>query len=252
MKKTVLITGATSGIGKACAEKFAANGFQVIITGRRETLLREFSAGLSGTHHAEVIPLPFDITKREQVEKAIKGLSPQIDKIDILINNAGLAAGLDPVDEGNVEDWEQMIDTNIKGLLYITRCVLPIMKKYGKGHIINIGSNAGREIYPNGNVYCASKHAVDALSKGMRIDLLKHGIKVTQVLPGTVETEFALVRFKQDKVRAKKIYQGYRPLEGYDVAEVIYYIASLPEHMNVNDITIVPANQATTMHFHRV
>jgi len=251
MNKTVLITGATSGIGRACALKFARNGYNIIITGRREDRLLELRNELIASFNAQVLSLCFDVRVRNGVEKAISGLGPEWNKIDVLINNAGLAAGLSPLAEGDVDDWEQMIDTNVKGLLYVSRCILPLMIKAGTGHIINIGSIAGREVYPNGNVYCASKFAVDALSKAMRIELLKHEIKVTQVLPGAAETEFSLVRFKNDASRAKDIYHGYQPLTGEDVAEVVFYVTTMPPHVNINDITVVPSNQASTTLFNR-
>jgi 3-hydroxy acid dehydrogenase / malonic semialdehyde reductase len=251
MNKTVLITGATSGIGRACALKFARNGYRIIITGRRENILEELRKELISTCNTEVLALDFDVRIRKDVEAALKGIDPHWTKIDVLVNNAGLAAGLSPLHDGDIEDWEQMIDTNMKGLLYVSRCILPMMIKSGSGHVINIGSIAGREVYPNGNVYCATKFAVDALSKGMRMELLKHEIKVTQVLPGAAETEFSLVRFKQDKKRAKDIYNGYQPLTGDDVAEVVYYVTTLPPHVNINDITVVPSNQASAMLFNR-
>jgi len=251
MKKTVFITGATSGIGKACAIKFAQSNYRVIISGRRSNLLNELSRELTSEFNAEVLALPFDVRIRTEVEAAIQSLTPDWKNIDVLVNNAGLAAGLNPIDEGSFDDWESMIDTNLKGMLYVTKYILPLMIQNHAGHIINIGSIAGRDVYPNGNVYCASKFAVDGLSKGMRMDLLRHDIKVTQVLPGAVETEFSLVRFKQDTERVKNTYNGYKPLTGDDVAEVVYFAANVPSHVNINDVTVVPANQASTTLIHR-
>ena len=249
MNKLTLITGATSGIGQACAEKFAANNHDLIITGRRESRLKELAEKLKKNYGIQVLPLSFDIRDKKEVDESVAKI-PSDWKVEILLNNAGLAAGLSPIQEGSVEDWEQMIDTNIKGLLYISKAIIPKMIEQGKGHIINIGSIAGKEVYPQGNVYCASKHAVDALTKGMRLDLLPHGIKVSQVAPGLVETEFSLVRFKGDTEIAEKVYQGYEPLKGEDVADAVYYIASLPPHVNINDLLIMPTAQAnaTTLH----
>lgn len=243
MKKVTIITGATSGIGKACAKKFASHGHHLIITGRRAEKLEKLANELTDKHHVTVLPLAFDIRNKSEVEKAMASISSEI-QIEILVNNAGLAAGLAPIQEGSVEDWEQMIDTNVKGLLYISKEIAPKMIANGKGHIVNIGSIAGKEVYPSGNVYCATKHAVDALTKGMRIDLLPHGIKVTQVAPGLVETEFSLVRFKGDENIAGKVYKGYEPLKGEDIAEVCYYVTTLPDRVNINDLLIMPTAQA--------
>jgi NADP-dependent 3-hydroxy acid dehydrogenase YdfG len=243
MKDFTLITGATAGIGLACAQKFAENKHNLILTGRRRARLNELTAQLTDSYGIRVIPLSFDIRNRQEVHEAITGL-PEDCRVTILVNNAGLAAGLNTIDEGSVDDWEQMIDTNIKGLLYITRALTPKMIEQGAGHVINIGSIAGKEVYPKGNVYCATKHAVDALTKGMRIDLLPHGIKVTQIAPGLVETEFSLVRFKGDEETAEKVYQGYEPLRGEDIAEVTYYVTTLPKHVNINDLLIMPTAQA--------
>jgi len=243
MNKITLITGATSGIGLACAEKFAQNKHHLIITGRRADRLEKIAGEIDSKYGVRVFPAPFDIRQREEVDKFITTLPDEWQKIKILINNAGLAAGLDPIQKGDIDNWEQMIDTNIKGLLYITRAIAPLMIEQGQGHIINIGSVAGREVYANGNVYCATKHAVDALSKGMRIDLLPYGIKVTQIAPGLVETEFSIVRLK-DADKAKKVYEGYKPLTGKDIAEVVYFSTTLPEHVNINDMLIMPTAQA--------
>lgn len=218
----VFITGATSGIGKSTAEIFAKNGNDLIITGRRLERLQELKKQLESDHKIRVTTLCFDITKLSDVEAAVKSLSEENKKIDLLVNNAGLAAGLSSIQDGNIGHWERMIDTNIKGLLYTTRIVSRLMIEYGKGHIINIGSIAGREVYANGNVYCATKHAVDALNKGMRIDLLPHHIKVTAINPGMVETEFSLVRFDGDEARAKKVYEGMQPLSPEDIADTIF------------------------------
>ena len=251
-KKTVLITGATSGIGKACAEMFAANNYNVIITGRREVLLKKLAIRLKQKYNSDVLCLHFDVRKLTQVKKAITSLDDKWKEIDVLVNNAGLAAGLDPIDKGSIDDWEDMIDTNVKGLLYVSKYIMPIMIARNSGHIINIGSIAGKETYANGNVYCATKHAVDSITKGMRIDLLKYGIKVTVVHPGAVETEFSLVRLKGDKQAADNVYKGFKPLTGEDVAEVVYYVSSLPEHVNINEVVVTPTAQANTVHTHKI
>ncbi len=241
----VLVTGATSGIGKSTAEIFAKNGHDLIITGRREDRLNELKTQLEKDNKIKVTTLCFDIRKLNEVEKAIAGLSVDNKKIDVLVNNAGLAAGLSSIQNGNTDHWERMIDTNIKGLLYMSRAISNLMIENKKGHIINIGSIAGKEVYANGNVYCATKHAVDALNKGMRIDLLAHNIKVTAVNPGMVETEFSIVRFDGDEEKAKKVYQGLQPLNPEDIAETIYWVATRPAHVNINDIIIMPTVQAT-------
>jgi len=251
MQKIVFISGATSGIGEASAIKFAHNQFDLIITGRRGDRLKVLAEKLTAETGAKVITLEFDVRKRKEVEEAVNSLPVEWKKIDVLVNNAGLALGLDPVNEGNPENWDIMIDTNVKGLLYLTRAVSPLMILAGTGHIINIGSVAGREVYPNGNVYCATKYAVDALTKGMRMDLLKYGIKVTQVAPGAAETEFSEVRFAGDKVRAGNVYKGYTPLCAEDIAGVIFYVASLPPHVNINDILVMPTAQASAMQINK-
>ncbi len=245
MHKTVLITGATAGFGRAIAVKFAENGYRCIITGRRKELLTELEHELRQTFNTDVLALQFDIQKLEEVEKAVESLTDDWKHIDVLVNNAGLAAGLNPIHEGVIDDWERMIDTNIKGLLYMTRLVAPMMVARGKGHIINIGSIAGKETYPNGNVYCGSKFAVDAITKGTRIDLLSHGIKVTQIAPGAAETEFSLVRFNGDVERATHVYDGFTPLSAEDIAEVTYYVTTMPDHVNINDLVIMPTAQAS-------
>lgn len=244
MTKTILITGATAGFGRAIAVKFAGHGYRCIITGRRKDLLTELEHELRETFNTEVVALQFDIRSMAEVEKAIRSLPDEWKEIDVLVNNAGLAVGLNPIHEGVVDDWERMIDTNLKGVLYMTRMVAPLMVARGKGHIINIGSIAGRETYPNGNVYCASKSAVDAITKGTRIDLVVHGIKVTQIAPGAADTEFSLVRFKGDQERASHVYDGFTPLRAEDVANVTYYVTTMPDHVNINDLVIMPTAQA--------
>lgn len=257
MNKIILITGATSGFGEACARKFAAaGGYDIIITGRRkdrlETLKSELESGSYGPQSTpQVLPLVFDVQDNDAVRSAIDGLPANWKKIDLLINNAGLALGRDYFDEANMDDWETMIDTNVKGLLYMSRAVLPLMIPQGKGHIINLGSVAAKEIYEKGNVYCASKAAVDAISHSMRIDLLRHSIKVTAIHPGAAETEFSNVRFKGDETQAKKIYEGYTPLYAADVADTIYYCATLPPHVCLNDIVMTCTAQADAMYFYK-
>jgi NADP-dependent 3-hydroxy acid dehydrogenase YdfG len=245
MTKIALITGATSGIGLACAEVFAREGFNLILTGRRLDRLEELADKLNKKNNVEIAVSSFDIRNREQVIENLEGLPAKWKKVDVLINNAGLSQGLDPIQKGSYDDWDTMIDTNVKGLLYVSRIVSNWMIDNGKGHIINLGSIAGKEVYANGNVYCATKHAVDALNKGMRIDLLPHGIKVTAVHPGAVETEFSEVRFKGDKEKAKKVYEGFEPLVAADIAETIWFVASRPAHVNINDLVIMPTAQAT-------
>jgi 3-hydroxy acid dehydrogenase/malonic semialdehyde reductase len=252
MNKIVLITGATSGIGKACAIKFAQNGFDLIITGRRNDRLSSLKKELESNHPVSVLSLCFDIRSREDVLNNIEKLDEKWRRINILINNAGLALNLKPIHEGETDDWDTMIDTNLKGLLYISRVVSKMMIENGAGHIINIGSIAGKEAYPGGNVYCATKSAVDGLTKSMRIDLVKHNIKVTQIAPGAVDTEFSEVRFKGDKVRAQKVYDGYKPLSGEDVADAVFYVTTRPPHVNINDLVIMPAAQASATLFNKV
>ena len=244
--KTALITGATAGFGKATAELLAANGWNLIICGRRRVRLEMLERQLKEKFSVDVISLSFDIQKNDEVKKAISSLAGNWTNIDLLLNNAGLAAGLAPIQEGNVDDWEQMINTNMKGLLYMTRCISPLMVANKKGHIINIGSIAGKEVYANGNVYCATKHAVDALTKAMRIDLLPHNIRVTQIAPGMAETEFSIVRFKDDAEKAKNVYKGFEPLKGEDIAETVLWIVNRPAHVNINDIVIMPTAQANS------
>ncbi len=251
MSKTVLITGATSGIGKACAHIFARNHHNLILCGRRSPLLHQLSDELEKKHKIKVLALDFDIRKRFEVEKSINMLKDEWRNIDILVNNAGLAAGLGPIHEGEIDDWEKMIDSNLKGLLYKTRFVSPMMVERNQGNIINIGSVAGRETYLNGNVYCATKYAVDSLTKAMRIDLLPYNIKVSQIAPGAVETEFSLVRFKGDAEKAANVYKGFHPLQAEDIADAVYYTTTLPPHVNINDLLIMPTAQASATNIMR-
>ncbi len=247
MSKTVLVTGATSGFGKAIAEIFAKNGNEVCITGRREDRLMRLKDELTLKYGVKVTVLRFDVRNREEVIGAIEKLKKEVQHIDILVNNAGLAAGLSTIDEGDMDDWDVMIDTNVKGLLYVTRQVVGMMKEKG-GHIFNIGSTASKLVYKNGNVYCATKFAVDALSQSMRIDLLPYGIKVTAVHPGMAETEFSVVRFKGDTDRANAVYRGFEPLHPEDIADTVYYCATLPPHVCINDLTMTCINQASSMY----
>jgi NADP-dependent 3-hydroxy acid dehydrogenase YdfG len=251
MSPTILITGATAGFGEATARRFASEGWRVIITGRRKErleALRKELEGLHGTVEGPPIihPLHFDVRDNAAVEAAIVSLPEAWKAIDVLVNNAGLAAGLDPIQSGNLDDWNAMLDTNVKGLLHVSRAVIPGMIARGTGHIINIGSVAGKEVYPKGNVYCASKHAVDALTKAMRQDLLPHGIKVTQIAPGLAETEFSLVRFKGDERLAKVPYQGMVPLKAEDIANLVWFAATLPPHVCINDLVVTPTAQAAS------
>lgn len=245
--KTALVTGATSGIGEAIAIKFAQNGINVIISGRRQERLTALADHISKNTGAKTLTLKMNVADRNDVEHSIRYLPEEWKSIDILVNNSGLALGLDPIHEGNFDDWERMIDTNLKGLLYVTRNVAPFMIARNSGLIINVGSIAGKEVYPKGNIYCATKHAVDALTKSMRIDLIGKGIKVTQIAPGLVETEFSLVRFKGDKERAGKVYSGYKPLEAKDIADIAYYLTTLPDHVCVNDLVVTPLAQANSV-----
>lgn len=251
MSPIILITGATSGIGEATAKIFAKEGYSTIITGRRCNRLAALTEDLQKEFNANVLALCFDVRNREETFSTLQNLPKSWQDIDILVNNAGLSAGLDPIHEGNLEDWETMIDTNIKGLLYVTRALAPGMVARGKGHIINVGSIAGKEVYLNGNVYCATKHAVEALTQGMRMDLLKNGIKVTQVAPGAVNTEFSTVRFHGDKTRADKVYEGFTPLSAHDIAEIIWFVATRPGHVNINDILVMPTAQASASQIYR-
>ncbi len=252
MEKYVFITGATSGFGEACAEIFAKNGWNLILTGRRIERLNHIQSNLSNTYDVDVQILCFDVRIEEAVFKGIETLPNTVKQnIGILINNAGLAVGRSPIDEGLIDDWDRMIDTNIKGLLYVTRAIVPFLKNNKEGHVFNIASIAGKEVYAGGNVYCASKHAVDALSKAMRIDLVDYNIKVTNIAPGAAETEFSLVRFKGDEVTAKSVYDGFEPLVAKDIADTIYFVATRPKHVTINDLTIMPTAQATATVIHR-
>lgn len=249
--KIAFITGATSGIGKACAERFAKEGWDLIITGRRNERLLELKEQLTKSYPVKVLTLNFDLQDKEVVFKQINQMTEEWQKVRLLINNAGLASGKDAFDEAEMDDWETMLNTNVHGLLYVTRAVLPFLKKTEHAHIINLGSTAAKEVYENGSVYCASKFAVDALSKAMRIDLLKHGIKVTAVHPGAVETEFSLVRFKGDGAKAAATYENYKPLAAEDVADTIYYCASLPPHVCINDLVMTCLSQAGAHYLHK-
>lgn len=243
--KIALVTGATTGIGKATALKLADNGYNIIATGRRNGLLTHLKNEIREKYDVRVLVLNFDIRNKSEVNNALNDLDESWKKIDVLVNNAGLAAGLDFINEADIDDWEAMIDTNIKGLLYISRIVSNLMIKNGRGHIINISSIAAKEVYEKGSVYCATKHAVDALTKGMRIDLVKHSIKVTSISPGAVETEFSLVRFKGDEEKANKVYDGFTPLYAEDIAEAILFAVTRPPHVNINDMLIMATAQPT-------
>ncbi|MBS1782511.1 MAG: SDR family NAD(P)-dependent oxidoreductase [Bacteroidetes bacterium] len=245
MKKTILITGATSGFGKAIAQLFAIHGHHLIITGRRSDRLDKLKNELDN-QASSVTTLCFDVRDKVAVKEAITSIQDRT--IDILVNNAGLASGLSPIDEGNISDWDLMIDTNIKGLLYMTKETLPLLRNSTTPHIFNIGSTAGKTAYKNGNVYCATKFAVDAISQSMRIDLLPYGVKVTAINPGMAETEFSVVRFKGDKERAKKVYQDIQPLRAEDIANVVLFCATLPEHVCINDLTLTCTSQANAIY----
>ena len=249
--KIVFITGATSGFGEACAHQFAQNGYHLILNGRRYERLKKLSDELKQQYNSESYLLPFDVQDQQAVFEAVNTLPDEWQAIDVLINNAGLALGRDLFDEANLDDWNTMLDTNVKGLLYVSKAVLPFLIKRGSGHIINLGSVAAKEVYERGNVYCASKAAVDSISQAMRIDLLRHHIKVTAIHPGAAETEFSLVRFKGNEAAAKSIYEGYQPLTAADVAGVIYYTASLPPHVCINDLVLTPTQQANAFYFYK-
>ncbi len=244
--KLVFITGASSGIGKACAEAFAGEKANLILTARRFERLKEQSETLENKYGIKTRIIELDVRDFSAVKEAFNALPDEWKKIDVLVNNAGLAKGFDKIYEGDLKNWEEMIDTNVKGLLYITRNILPGMVERNKGHVINIGSNAGHEVYPNGNVYCATKFAVQALTRGIRMDCLEHRIKVSTVDPGLVETEFSIVRFSGDKERAGKVYEGLDPLTGKDIADAVVYCATRPEHVNINEIILTPLAQAST------
>ena len=246
MRSIAIITGASAGIGRATAEVLARNSFDVIITGRRAENLDSIEKEIRSKTAADVLSLAFDIRDQAAVKSACDRLTGKWRNVDVLVNNAGLAAGFSHIHEGSVEDWEQMIDTNLKGLLYITRIISPGMVKRQKGHIINLGSIAGKEAYESGNVYNATKYAVDGLTQGMRIDLAEHGIKVSSIDPGAVETEFSLVRFKGDSEKADKVYEGFTPLFAEDIAEAILFVVTRPPHVNIDDMLIMPVSQART------
>ena len=244
MKKTALITGATSGIGLATAKRLAHEGYQLILCGRRLERLEQLQHEL--LIQTKVHTLPFDVRDKNAVFNAIDSLPNELTSIDVLINNAGNAHGLDPIEKGNLDDWDAMIDINVKGLLYVSKAIISKMIAQKSGHIINIGSTAAKEVYPNGNVYCASKHAVDALNQGMRMDLNQYGIRVGAIHPGMVETEFSEVRFKGDKERATKVYQGFKPLQAEDIADIIHFVISRPYHVNIADILVMSTAQASS------
>lgn len=251
MNATILITGATSGFGKAIAEKFAAAGWNCIVTGRRKERLDALAEELRKRYSIQVLPLVFDVQRRDEVMQAIGSLPEEWQSIDVLVNNAGLALGRDSFENANLDDWDTMIDTNVKGIMYVTKAVLPYMTARKKGHIINMGSVAGKEVYKDGNGYCATKFAVGALSKSMRIDLLPYAIKVTTINPGAAETEFSVVRFKGDEDKAKKVYDGFTPLYATDVADVTYYCATLPPNVCINDLTVTCTAQADSIYFNK-
>lgn len=248
IQKVAMVTGATAGFGEAIARKLADEGMRVIITGRRKERLAELAAAI-GTDKA--FPLTFDVRDADAVDAALKQIPDDFAEIDLLVNNAGLAVGRSTLDNGEIEDWDRMIDTNVKGLLYVTRAVVQGMKRRRSGHIVNIGSIAGKEVYPSGNVYCASKFAVDALTKAMRIDFLPLGIKVTQIAPGAAETEFSMVRYKGDEEKAKKVYEGYQALTADDIADTLWYAVSRPPHVCLNDIVITATAQANSFYIQR-
>jgi NADP-dependent 3-hydroxy acid dehydrogenase YdfG len=249
--KKVLITGATSGIGKACAFAFAKAGYALILTGRRAERLQQIKEEIQTAFNISILTLCFDVRNLAETQKALTSLPSDFSPIDILVNNAGLAKGLSNVADGNIEHWEQMIDTNLKGTLYVSKIIASQMRNAGKGHIINVGSTAAKEVYPFGNVYCATKHAIDALTKGMRMDFIKDNIKVSAIHPGYVETEFSLVRFDGDAHKAQNVYNGFKPLSPEDVAGVIYFMATAPENINIADLVLMPAAQASAMLVHR-
>ena len=251
MNKTILITGATSGFGKAIAEKFAAANYNCIITGRREEKLFALADELRKDYDVKVLPLVFDVQNREAVFAAINSISDAWQNIDILVNNAGLALGKESFESASLDDWETMIDSNVKGLLYVTKALLPLMTIRKKGHIFNIGSTAGKMVYKDGNVYCATKQAVDAISQSMRIDLLQYGIKVTAIHPGAADTEFSTVRFKGNATKAAQTYDGYEPLHAADIANIAFYCATLPPHVCINDLVVTCTAQANAIYLHK-
>jgi len=251
MNKIALVTGASAGIGEACALKLAENGFDLIIAGRRQKNLESLAKLIEEKFNKDVLSLCLDVRNYEDVERTINALPEKWKNIDVLVNNAGLAVGVSPIEQGIIDDWDRMIDTNVKGLLYVTRCVSPLMTARKKGLIVNISSIAGKEAYPGGNVYCGTKHAVEAITKGMRIDLLPHNIRVSSIAPGMVETEFSLVRFKGDENKAEQVYEGFSPLKAEDIADSLLFIATRPEHVSINDILIMPSAQASARDVNR-
>jgi NADP-dependent 3-hydroxy acid dehydrogenase YdfG len=251
MPRTVFITGASAGFGKACAERFAQAGDRLILLARRKERLEKLSQELKQAHGIDTYLINADVRDQSAISHAIQTLPDAWSSIELLVNNAGLALGRDYFEEANLEDWNTMIDTNIKGLLFVAQAVAKKMTAQKRGHIVNIGSIAGKEVYEKGNVYCATKFAVDAISKAMRIDLLRHGIKVTAIHPGAAETEFSLVRFKGDADTAKQVYQGFTPLQAQDIAEVVFYCAGLPNHVCINDLTVTCTQQGSSIHFNR-
>ncbi len=250
MRKKVLITGASSGFGKAMAHRFAKEGWNLIVTGRREDRLNELSNELTAQFDVEVLVKVFDVQNRKEVFDALSN-DDRLDDVDVLVNNAGLALGRDYFDEAHLDDWETMIDTNLKGLLYVSKAMLPYFIKNGRGHIINIGSTAGKEVYEKGNVYCATKSSVEAISQAMRIDMLRHKIKVTTIHPGAAETEFSVVRFKGDETMAKTVYEGYQPLKAEDVADTAFYCVNLPAHVCINSLVMTCTSQANSFYLLR-
>lgn len=243
MSKTALITGATSGIGKATAELLAKNNYKIILCGRRKDRLEALQNELS--EYTEIHILPFDVSDKKAVTDSIASLPPTFSNIDILINNAGNAHGLDPIQDGDIDDWDAMIDINIKGLLYVSKAVIPTMIRNKSGHIINIGSTAAKQVYPNGNVYCATKHAVDAINKGLKMDLNPYGIRVGAIHPGLVETEFSEVRFKGDREKAANVYKGFTPLKAEDIADIIHFVITRPYHVNISDLVVMCTAQGS-------
>jgi len=250
MRKKVLITGASSGFGKAMAHRFAKEGWNLIVTGRREDRLNELSNELTAQFDVEVLVKVFDVQNRKEVFDALSN-DDRLDDVDVLVNNAGLALGRDYFDEAHLDDWETMIDTNLKGLLYVSKAMLPYFIKNGRGHIINIGSTAGKEVYEKGNVYCVTKSSVEAISQAMRIDMLRHKIKVTAIHPGAAETEFSVVRFKGDETMAKTVYEGYQPLKAEDVADTAFYCVNLPAHVCINSLVMTCTSQANSFYLLR-
>lgn len=251
MGKVVLITGASSGIGRSCARAFAAQGAKILLAARRRERLEDLASELKKKFRSDVHILEVDVRRQKTVAEVINSLPEEWAPIEVLVNNAGLSRGLDKLHEGKLDDWEEMIDTNVKGLLYVSHAVIPGMVGRGRGHIINIGSIAGHEVYPGGNVYCATKFAVKALTKGLRLDLSGTGLRVTSVDPGLVQTEFSLVRFRGDKERAEKVYQGYTPLSPDDIADAVVYCATRPPHVNIAEMIVMPTDQASTTLVHR-